>query len=538
MSDPKILGRYKIEAFLGKGAFADVYKGTDTMLKRVVALKVLKPVLMADEEAFARFTREAQVLASLVHPRIAWVWDMGEADGRYFIAMRYVDGKSLDKVLAERGALGWEEVLKITEQVAEALEFAHQQGLVHRDVKPQNILLSEKEGAVLTDFGLVKALLSSGMTGTGSHLGTPQYMAPELWDGKEASLASDQYALACLIAEMLTGNMLFDGNTPAVIRKHLMDQPTLSSGLPEHVKGSLRRALSKAPAERFENIRALVDALKVTTLERKPQPPTLQKSGSNNGTDRQATPKKDNELILTLADGVEMVFVHVPAGEFLMGTGTFGGLFNDEGPQHKVHLDEYWIGKAPVTNFQYRAFITTSGKLAPKYWKDGKIPEGKGQHPVTYVSWDDARAFCQWASLKTGQTIYLPSEAEWEKAAHGQHGRKYPWGDQKPDKGLCNSNNNVGDTSPVGSYSPAGDSPYGCQDMSGNVWEWTSSLYQKYPYRADDGREVEAGRKTRVLRGGSWDDLDSLVRSALRLRGNPSDSRGNIGFRCSCGTSP
>lgn len=118
------LGRYQIEAHLGAGAHADVYRATDPLLIRTVALKVLKPALIADEDAFARFTREAQVLASLVHPHIAWVWDMGEADGSYFIAMRYVDGKSLDMVIAERGRLPWKEALNLVEQVADGLQFA------------------------------------------------------------------------------------------------------------------------------------------------------------------------------------------------------------------------------------------------------------------------------------------------------------------------------------------------------------------------------------------------------------------------------
>ena len=531
MDITKTLGRYQIETFLGKGAFAEVYKAVDTMLQRTVALKVLKPALMADEEALSRFTREAQVLASLVHPRIAWVWDMGGVDGRFFIAMRYVDGKSLDKVLAGRGALGRKEVLKITGQVAEALEFAHGQGLIHRDVKPQNILFSEKEGAILTDFGLVKAMQSSGITSTGSHLGTPRYMAPELWDGQEASPASDQYALACLIVEMLTGKILFDGNTPVVIRKHLVDQPVLPPGLPENVAAGLRRALAKSSAARFESIHAFVEALQAIPQERKPNPQT-QKSVSNKGIDKQVALSIDNELIVTLAEGIQMVFVRISTGEFLMGTGS-SSFLNDEGPQHKVHLNEYWMGKAPVTNTQYLAFVSATGKLAPRYWKDGKIPEGKEQHPVTNVTWDDARAFCQWATQQTGETIHLPSEAEWEKAARGPLGRTYPWGEQKPDKDLCNFNSNVEDTSPIGNYSPAGDSPYGCVDMAGNVWQWTSSLYQKYPYRAGDGREVETGRKERMLRGGSWSIKDLSVRSAYRFRSYPSYADDNLGFRCS-----
>ena len=542
MSDPKNLGRYQIEAFLGRGAFAEVYKAKDTVLKRTVALKVLKPALMADEEAFTRFTHEAQVLASLVHPRIAWVWDMGEADGRYFIAMRYVDGRSLEKVISERGALALGEVLMIASQVAEALDFAHGQDLVHRDVKPQNIIISEKEGAVLTDFGLVKAMQSSGMTGTGSHLGTPQYMAPELWDGKEASLASDQYALACLVAEMLTGKMLFDGSTPVVIRKHLMEEPVLPSGLPEKVVEGLRRALSKNPEQRHESIRAFVLAMNANELELKS--PAQESLKRNAGEDRNeikveivkkkiksSTRKNENEIFFKLANDVEISFVRIPAGEFIMGEGAYFGLGSGV-PEHKVFLQEFWMAKTPVTNDQYRSFMTAVGEAAHKNWTGGKTLKGKEEHPVINVTWDDAVAFCGWVSQVTEKIIRLPSEAEWEKTARGEGGRIYPWGDQKPDQNRCNFNNNMGGTTKVGSFSPYGDSSFGCADMAGNVWEWTSSLHQQYPYNSLDGREVASSRKKRVLRGGSWSGNDDDVRAMTRNWNEPTYFDSYFGFRC------
>jgi len=260
------LGRYQIEAALGSGAYADVYRAQDTALKRIVALKVLKPVLLADREAFDRFVQEAQVTSGLFHPHIATVFDLGEVDGRYFIAMRYVDGPSLDKVLKERGPLPWEEALQITEQMAGALDFAHSKGLVHRDVKPQNILLSQSEGAVLTDFGLVKALQRSGLgTRTGAILGTPQYIPPEVWRGEPVGPPADQYALACIFVEMLTGKVLFDAPTPwGVIAKHYeqLQIPNItSSSAPSKVTGVLLKALAKDPNERFSSLREFTRAL-------------------------------------------------------------------------------------------------------------------------------------------------------------------------------------------------------------------------------------------------------------------------------------
>jgi WD40 repeat protein len=261
------LGKYQLHEYLGSGAFADVYRATDTNLKRTVALKVLKPALLADQEAFSRFVQEAQVAGGLFHPHIATVLDLGEADGRHFIAMRYVDGPSLDKVIAERAPLPWDEAVNIITQVAGALEYAHNRGLVHRDIKPQNILLSPGEGAVLTDFGLVRAMEASGMsTRSGAILGTPQYIPPEVWNGRLASTASDQYALACVFFELLSGQALFSGQTPAeLVTRHIIEGPKFPEkwppGSPPGVENALRKALSRLPQERYASVSKFVQAL-------------------------------------------------------------------------------------------------------------------------------------------------------------------------------------------------------------------------------------------------------------------------------------
>ena len=222
--------------------------------------------------------------------------------------------------------------------------------------------------------------------------------------------------------------------------------------------------------------------------------------------------RQGDKMVLTLATDVEMAFVLVPAGVFTMGADT---------EQHQVHLDEYWIGITPVTNRQYQIFVEASGHKTPSHWEVGKIPSKKANHPVVNVSWHDGRAFCEWLSDLSGEIIRLPTEAEWEKAARGTDGRKYPWGDQAPDVGLCNFNENIGDTTRVGRYSPAGDSPYGCLDMAGNVWDWTSSIYKDYPYRVGDGREAIDSDDSRVLRGGSWNNNGRDVRSAYRSGTHP-----------------
>jgi len=271
----------------------------------------------------------------------------------------------------------------------------------------------------------------------------------------------------------------------------------------------------------------------------------------------------------------------VSAGEFMMGSDPKkdASAFNAELPRHTVALELYYIGKYPVTVAQFSAFVnrtrylTTAEKEGKSYtWLGGKWswieganwrhPMGpdsniqqKLDHPATHISWDDAVAFCRWASQVSGKHVHLPTEAEWEKAARGSvhipvfrqqrtrplkalsfrmnplPDRIYPWGNEPPDQSRCNFSMNVKDTTPVNQYSPLGDSPYGCADMSGNVWEWTSSQYKPYPYQASDGREELEGGGWRVLRGGSFRNGARAVRCVYRDWDNPGYRGVNSGFR-------
>lgn len=226
----------------------------------------------------------------------------------------------------------------------------------------------------------------------------------------------------------------------------------------------------------------------------------------NDARDEPARPERRAERVVDsyVDEKTGAVMLRVPAGEFLYGD-----------KKEKVSLPEFWIAKTPVTNAQYKKFIDATPKQpVPRHWdaKTRTYPAGKADHPVVYVSWHDAQAYAAWAG---GQ---LPTEQEWEKAARGTDGRLYPWGNDEPTPNLCNFNGNVGDTTPVGRYSPQGDSPYGCVDMSGNVWEWTESLYA----------DVEAWR---VLRGGAWDNSRNLARAAYRGDVRPDLRRDGIGFR-------
>lgn len=243
----------------------------------------------------------------------------------------------------------------------------------------------------------------------------------------------------------------------------------------------------------------------------------------------------EDKLILALAPDVVIQLVRVPAGEFVMGSKVGDPLaYDDEMPQHKVYLLDYFIAKTPVTIAQFNVFARATNFKMP-------IPvsevEPKADHPITQISWHDACAFCNWLSKLKGMWIRLPSEAEWEKAARGPstssgEGRAYPWGNALPQPHHANIEARINTTTVVGAFSPHGDSPYGCVDMIGNVWEWTRSLFKLYPYKPDDGREESGDLGMRVVRGGSFFSKPNRARCASRLRQPPNNRfEKDIGFR-------
>lgn len=231
------------------------------------------------------------------------------------------------------------------------------------------------------------------------------------------------------------------------------------------------------------------------------------------------------KLVSTL---LNHTMVGVASGEFFMGSNEVKDkqANQDESPKHLLFLDNYWIGRFPVTVSQWRQFFEETG-----YLKSNQHSIGAEDTPVRYINWEDAMAYCKWLSEKSGLFVTIPSEAEWEKAARGTDERLYPWGNDF-DKDKCNtSESGTGNVSPVGKYSPAGDSFFGCVDMAGNVYEWTSTIYMPYPYTKNDGREVPQNNVIRTLRGGSWKSNQFNARVCYRNNQNPDYRLSDYGFR-------
>lgn len=263
MIDPLLgerIGIFLVEAELGRGGMGVVYLAQDLALNRSVALKVLLPHLLDDATARARFQREIQNTVAIEHPHVVPVYTAGLEDGRFFIAMRYVQGQDLAEVLHATGQLAHPRVLRLVGQIASALWAVHAKGIVHRDIKPQNVLLwnpdEPDEHAFLTDFGIARALDDvQPLTRIGA-LGTPGYMAPEVLEGLPPTPACDQYALAVVAFELLTGRMPFEDDDE--IRDLPLPLAAYAPGIPKQVKETIERALAPDPNERFEDVRAFV----------------------------------------------------------------------------------------------------------------------------------------------------------------------------------------------------------------------------------------------------------------------------------------
>jgi serine/threonine protein kinase len=266
-------GKYRIIQELGAGGFATVYKALDTTLDREVALKILVPLILRDPPFINRFKQEAKVMARLFHPNVATVFEISEAAGRHFIAMQYIQGRNLRDLIREESPLPFDEMASIIEQIGAALDYAHMHGIIHRDVKPSNILIDERGHATLTDFGIAKALEGTSIqTTSGAVMGTPYYASPEQAESRPLDGRSDLYSLGIVAYELCTGTVPFVADsTPSLYYKIVHEPPRLPSDsnarAARPIEQVLLKAIIKQPEQRYQSGQEFATAFRTAVRE-------------------------------------------------------------------------------------------------------------------------------------------------------------------------------------------------------------------------------------------------------------------------------
>jgi serine/threonine-protein kinase len=260
-------GRYRLGEVLGEGGMAVVYRAQDVLLNRPVAVKILRAQYAADESFLRRFEREAQSAAGFSHPNIVNVYDVGTDGNQHYIVMEYIRGPSLKELIRRQGPFSVDGAIFIIGQVTSALDYAHHRGLIHRDIKPQNILVDRDGNAKVVDFGIAKGMRDVNLTEAGTGMGTVHYVSPEQAQGEPAGPASDLYSTGVVLFEMLTKRLPFEADTPVgVAMQHVNSPPpppsTFNPRIPPEVDAIVLRSLAKEPAERFPSGAALATALR------------------------------------------------------------------------------------------------------------------------------------------------------------------------------------------------------------------------------------------------------------------------------------
>lgn len=299
-------GRYRLDQKIGEGGMAVVYHGQDLLLNRQVAVKILREQYASDASFLKRFEREGQLAAGMSHPNIVSVYDVGNEQGLHYIVMEHIRGPNLKELIRKQGPFSVDGAVFIIAQVASALDYAHQRSLVHRDIKPQNILVDREGNAKVVDFGIAKGLQDANLTEAGTGMGTVHYVSPEQARGEQATPASDLYSTGIVLYEMLTRSLPFNADTPVgVAMQHVNTAPpsptSLNPEIPKPVEGIILRAIAKNPADRFPTGAALETALRhwddrspvrTETVAYAPQPrQAAQPTRTRSNTDRRPPPQ-------------------------------------------------------------------------------------------------------------------------------------------------------------------------------------------------------------------------------------------------------
>jgi serine/threonine-protein kinase len=527
---------------------AVVYKAYDTRLEREVAIKVIRTDLFGKaviERILVRFEREAKALAKLSHPNIVGVIDYGEHDSAPYLVLVYLPGGTLKERMKGK-PMSWQEAVRLLIPIANALDYAHELKVVHRDVKPANILLTAKGQPMLSDFGIAKILeVEDGqtLTGTGMGVGTPEYMAPEQGLGKEVDGRADIYSLGIIFYELVTGHKPYSADTPmAVILKHTTDplpRPRqFAPNLPDTVERVLLKALAKDPKQRYPNAGAFAAALENLISAGPPRDAANVRNDSEETVDGFVTytqhvsktnpqSKKKNANALWIGLGAVVIILAAVLGTWLIRgsgntasptaalttptqTGTSGlgigsAMVGDDGmimvyvPEGKFSMgsdSSNFSNEKPAHQIDLSAFWIDQSEVTIKQYtacvNDKGCTPPEQNSSFTRMNYFDNPEFDDFPVIYVNwdqASAYcawagrrLPTEAEWEKAARGTDGRAYPWGDNTPKDTYLNYNQNKDDTTKAGNYK-SGKSPYGVYDMAGNVSEWVNDWFNATYYK-------------------------------------------------------
>src|SRR5579872_1801969 len=554
-------GRFRITRELGRGGMGIVYEATDPVIGRTVAVKTIRIDTSADTDFLLdRLFREARAAGALHHPNIVTIFDVGRDGDLAYIAMERVDGPSLEAFLQSDPKPSNAVVMDILRQAADALDHAHETGVVHRDIKPANIMLHKGKTVKIADVGIAKVQDTS----KSSHImGTPKYMSPEHITGKPVDGRSDQFALAAIAFKMLTGELPFPGEDVGVLVYQIAhgERPAATQVNPmlrSAVDPVLRRALATDPNDRYrtcsEFAAALADALTGSTTESMQvpstpasPPPAVPPARSKaplvyigvglviavagwlvysavSGTKSKPGANSQQPAVKSLQAGDartgpkdKLTYVWIAPGAFSMGCPDDDTqCSDDELPSHNVTLTKgFWIGQTEVTQEAYEQVTGTN----PSNFRGKKLP-------VENVTWNMAQAYCRAVDMR------LPSEAEWEFAAHG--------GNPSARYATLNSvgwhkGNSDAKTHEVAQKLKNG---YGLYDMLGNVWEWTADFYDDKYYATDPppnhwiDPSGPASGTSHALAGGSWFDDPTGVRASARFACLLDYRDNKIGFRC------
>jgi formylglycine-generating enzyme required for sulfatase activity/tRNA A-37 threonylcarbamoyl transferase component Bud32 len=552
-------GKYTITGILGGGGFGSTYTATEHKTGKTVAIKTLNTQQQTNKtvDEFTclqvDFVNEALKLVKCHHPHIVQVHEMVEHRGLAGMVMEYIQGQNLAELVEDNGPMSRDQALKIMEQIGAALTYMHSQNLLHRDIKPQNIMLRPSDGnAVLIDFGLARQF-AYGKTGSMTNSRTECYAPIEQYKRQGKFGPTDVYGLAATLYNLRTGKSPIPANFRDELKIPLPEPKQHNPQIADWENAAILKGLELDAAKRPQSV---AEWLKLFGIGKTPPKPGVTFTFdivkvNAQGKEISRSQGQAQQIIEDLGNGITLEMVLIPGGTFTMGSPAGEGnpdYDHWEKPQHQVTIKPFLMGKYPVTQAQWRQ-VASFPKLQRDL--DPNPSRFKGENsPVEQVSWYDAVEWCARLSKKIGKPYRLPSEAEWEYAARAGTSTAFHIGETLTTD-LANYEGNYGKTtSPVGYFQHA--NAFGLYDIHGNVWEWCADpWHDSYNGAPSDGRVWDDNdfyyenyveylvnlldmKNVSLLRGGSWHFVPDHCRCAYRNWEVADFMCENYGFRLSC----